>query len=51
MSVLPFEELVYKVTITHINHMVPMVWEIVRRTNRLGTRLRGSGVSTWRRHF
>ena len=34
-----------------IFHVLPLVWEIVRRTNRLGTRLCGSWMPTWRRHF
>ena len=34
-----------------IYHVLPLVWEIVRRTNRLGTRLCDSCMSTWRRHF
>ena len=34
-----------------IYNVLPLVWEIVRRTNRLGTRLCGSCMSTWRCHF
>ena len=34
-----------------IFHVLPLVWEVVRRTNRLGTRLCGTWMSTWRRHF
>ena len=34
-----------------IYHVLPLVWEIVRQTNRLGTRLCGSWMSTWMHHF